>query len=56
MPIEIREVTLNANIKVGKGHGKGMRNGKQRKAEEHEQLVAEIVDRVLEVLDRKKGR
>ena len=56
MPIEIREVTLNANIKVGKGNGGKRMKGKARKDAAHEDLVAEVVDRVLEVLDRKKGR
>lgn len=56
MPVEIREVTIKANIHTlpsgmgGEKDAGGMTSG------EREQLIQEIADRVMEVLDRKKGR
>jgi len=55
MPIEIREITNSAKLHPG---GKKPRRSqvRSRRDEVEEEKIQEIVDRVLEVIERKAGR
>ena len=52
MPIEIREITISAQIHPDSKRGK--RRVKKEKMDE--EMIQEIVDRVLEVMERKASR
>ena len=56
MPVEIREVTIKANIHTLPDGAEGESSSSGLSSDEREQLIQEIADRVKEVLDRKKGR
>lgn len=56
MPVEIREVTIKANIHtLSNGRG-GEQDSSGLSAQDREQLIQEIADRVMEIINRKKGR
>ncbi len=55
MPIEIREITISAQLHPQSKRKSLVQRGKRR-AEEEEALVQEIAERVLEVIERKGSR
>ena len=56
MPVEIREITIKANIHTSPQGRGGQQVQADLEPEKREELVAEIANRVMEVIDRKKGR
>jgi hypothetical protein len=56
MPVEIREVTIKANIHTLPSGMGGEQNSSGMTSQQREDLIQEIADRVKEVLERKKGR
>ncbi len=56
MPIEIRELVIKATVSPTGGEGRTIAQPRARAAEPSEELVQEIVDKVIEVLERKQER
>jgi len=56
MPIEIRELVIKATVNPSRGEGRSIAQPRAQSAAPSEELVQEIVDKVIEVLERKEER
>jgi hypothetical protein len=56
MSVEIREVTIKANINTLPRHREVRQGGEGMGTEAREVLIEEVAQRVLELLERKRGR
>ena len=56
MPIEIRELVIRATVEPGGGAGQQKSTGKQEAGKEREELIAECVEQVLEILRKERER
>lgn len=52
MPIEIRELVIKTTVSDGKKGG----GGKEKKSSEKEEIIAECMEKVAEILKYEKGR
>jgi hypothetical protein len=56
MPIEIRELVIKATVNPSRGEGRSVMQQRTQPAAPSEEFVQEIVDKVIEVLERKQER